>query len=387
MPGPLHGIKVFDMTVADVGSNASMTLALLGANVIKFEVPKATFGNDQPPPQNGVGVIWMVGHLLKRSAVLNFKDPRHRDAALSLAYEADLFVNNMRVGVADRLGFGYEALRERNPGLIYLYSSAWGTTGPMREERGHDALVQMFGGVASITGEEGGRPELLRYFGHLDRTTASYIVAAALTALYERRRTGKGRYIELSMLGSALAMQANRVGEYFGSGESPKPLGSAAAVTAPHQAFLCQDKKYLAVGVVNDAQWLNFCLAIDQPELAVNPRFATNPDRVERRRELAGLLQKIFLTKPLRWWELALTKHDVPNSRFLDSDALRTDPQALANGHVTELDTGRWGTIYAPDVPWEFSRTPVKIGPAPKPGEHTEDLLAHPSFERARELV
>src|SRR5580765_3872916 len=101
MTGPLQGVKVFDMTVADVGSNASMTLALLGANVIKFEVPKATFGNDQPPPQNGVGVIWMVGHLMKRSAVLNFKDPHHWEVARTLANEADIFVNNMRVGVAD----------------------------------------------------------------------------------------------------------------------------------------------------------------------------------------------------------------------------------------------------------------------------------------------
>jgi crotonobetainyl-CoA:carnitine CoA-transferase CaiB-like acyl-CoA transferase len=134
--------------------------------------------------------------------------------------------------------------------------------------------------------------------------------------------------------------------------------------------------------VVNDAQWLGCCLALDRPDLAVDPRFATNPARVCHRHELADILQEIFQTRPLRWWELALAKHGVPHSRFLDWYAFSNDPQARANGHVSELDTGRWGTLYAPGVPWKFSATPARIGPPPKPAEHTEALLAHPTFER-----
>lgn len=382
MPGPLHNVKVFDMTIAGVGPNASMMLAVLGANVIRFEVPGPDIGKAPPPLQHGLGVVWMTNQLGKRDAVLNFRDPRHKEVGEKLVAEADVFVNNMRPGVAERLGFGYDQVRRRNPGIVYLYSSAWGSRGPMASLGGVDPLIMAFSGFASVNGDEGGRPEMMRFSGHLDHVTSSYIASAALLGLYQRRRTGRGCYVELSMLGSALAMQSNRLAEYFATGQAPKPLGSAAAVNAPHQAFLCQDKLYLAVGVVNDQQWQALCQALGRPDLADDPRFATNPDRVERRCELATMLQEAFATKPARWWELRLARFGVPHSRFLDWSAFRYDAQARANGHVVELDTGRWGTLYVADAPWKFSRTPVHVSSPPGAGDHTAVLLARPTFER-----
>lgn len=383
MAGPLDGVKVFDMTIAGVGPNASMMLATLGANVIKFEVPGPNPGTTPLPAQNGLSTTWATNHLGKRNAILDFRNPQHQAAGQKLVAEADVFVNNMRPGVAERLGFGYDAVRERNPGIVYLYSSAWGSSGPMREFPGYDGVVMGFSGFASVNGDEGARPEMLRFSGHLDHVTSSYIATAALLGLYERRRTGQGRRIELSMLGCALATQTNRIAEYFATGEEPKPLGSAAAATAPNQAFLCQDRLYIAMAVVNDAQWQACCRALGRGDLAADARFTTNPDRVKHRGALASILQEHFAKKPVRWWELVLAKHGVPHGRFLDWNAFRYDAQARANGQVTELDTGRWGTMYVANAPWHFSRTPVAVSAPPGPGDDTAVLLRRPTFDRS----
>lgn len=382
MAGPLQNVKVFDMTIAGVGPNASMMLATLGADVIKFEVPGPDVGRTPPPLQHGLGVVWMTNQFGKRDAVLNFRDPRHKEVGDKLVAEADVFVNNMRPGVAERLGFSYEEVSRRNPGIVYLYSSAWGSTGPMRELGGHDTLVQAFGAFGSLNGSEGGQPELMRFSGHVDHVTSSYIATAALLGLYERKRTGRGRRIELSMLGSVLSAQANRITEYLNTGEVPRPLGHAAALNAPHQAFMCQDKLYLAVAAVDDGQWRRLCEAIGRPELVEDPRFATNPERVAHRHELSETLQETFCSKPARWWELRLAKFGVPHSRFLDWNQFRYDPQARANGQVMELDTGRWGMMYVADAPWRFSETEVHISPPPGAGDHTAALLARPTYDR-----
>lgn len=382
MAAPLEGVKVFDMTIAGVGPNASMMLGVLGANVIKFEVPGPDVAQNPLPRQHGVSTTWMTNHFNKRDAILDFRNPEHQAAGQALVAEADVFVNNMRPGVADRLGFGYEAVRAKNPGIVYLYSSAWGTEGPMKELPGYDGVVMGFSGFGSVNGDEGGRPEQMRFSGHLDHVTSSYIATAALLGLYERRRTGQGRRIELSMLGCALATQQNRIGEYFATGEPPVPLGSAAAVTAPNQAFLCQDKEYFTVATVNDAQWTRLCAALKRPDLLEDARFATNPDRVTHRAELAEILAAVFVTKPVRWWELQLERNNVPHGRINTWHAFINDPQARANGQVMDLETERWGTMYASDSPWRFSRTPVHVVSPPGPGDHTAAILKHPTFDR-----
>jgi crotonobetainyl-CoA:carnitine CoA-transferase CaiB-like acyl-CoA transferase len=164
--------------------------------------------------------------------------------------------------------------------------------------------------------------------------------------------------------------------EYFATGRQPGPLGSAAATTAPHQAFECEDHRYLAAGVERDEQWPGFCRALDLTELISDPRFATNPLRVEHRAELIPILVGRFKSKPAAWWTMRLTKERVPNGPLLRFDELRHHPQVLANGHLVEIDTPHWGRMHVDGLPWRFERTPAgPIRAGGTSGEHTAELL------------
>jgi crotonobetainyl-CoA:carnitine CoA-transferase CaiB-like acyl-CoA transferase len=217
---------------------------------------------------------------------------------------------------------------------------------------------------------------MFRHFAHLDLNTSTMIVEAVLQALLVRERTGKGQKVEIEMLAAALSLQTSRLAEYFATNEQPKPMGSAVATTVPHQAFLCEDQKYIAVGVVSEDQWPRFCQAVTLEELRDDPRFVTNPQRVENRAELIPLLEERFRTKPAAWWVIRLTKEQVPHSRILDFEALRHHPQVTQNHHLVDLDTPHWGTLSVDGVPWRFSATPAgPIRAGGLKGEHTEEVL------------
>ena len=226
----------------------------------------------------------------------------------------------MRPGAVERLGLGYDVVAKVNPRMIYVAASAYGRTGPMAQEAGIDPTVQSFCGWCSITGPENGRGEMFRHLAHLDLTTATTITQAVLQALIARERTGKGQRIEIEMLTAAMAMQTTRLAEYFATGVQPPPLGSAAATTAPHQAFECQDRKYIAIGVERDEQWPGFCRALKLDDLISDPRFSTNSSRVRNRAELAPILAERFKTKPAAWWTIRLNQEKVPNGPFLNFD-------------------------------------------------------------------
>jgi crotonobetainyl-CoA:carnitine CoA-transferase CaiB-like acyl-CoA transferase len=282
----------------------------------------------------------------------------------------------MRPGAVERLGLGHQVVATVNPRLIYVAASAWGRAGPMAGEAGIDPTVQAFCGWCSITGPEQGRGEMFRHLAHLDLTTASTITRAVLQALMARERTGRGQLIEIEMLTAAMALQTTRLAEYFATGRQPVPLGSAAATTVPHEAFACGDRRYLAIGVERDEQWPGFCRALHLSELISDPRFATNPLRVEHRAELIPILAQRFKSKPAAWWTIRLNKERVPNGPFLHFDELRDHPQVLANGHLVELETPHWDRMHVDGLPWRFERTPagpIQAGGAS--GEHGVALL------------
>jgi crotonobetainyl-CoA:carnitine CoA-transferase CaiB-like acyl-CoA transferase len=217
---------------------------------------------------------------------------------------------------------------------------------------------------------------MFRHLAHLDINTSSMIVEAVLQALLAREKTGKGQKIEIEMLAGALSLQTSRIAEYFATGAQPQPMGTATATTVPHQAFLCEDQKYIAVGVAQEDQWPRFCRAVKLEALATDPRFATNPLRVEHRAELIPLLEERFRTKPVAWWVIRLTKEQVPNSRIMDFEALRYHPQVLQNEQIVDLQTPHWGTLAVDGVPWKFSETPAgPIRPGGLKGEHTAEVL------------
>ena len=373
----LEGIRVFDLTIAAVGPWATKLLGALGADVIKVEAP----GGDRlshavPPMIKGNSVLYISANHNKRMIELDLKKEADRAIALKIIEKSDVFVQNMRPGAVERLGLGYNVIAKLNPRMIYVAASAYGRIGPMAGEAGIDPTVQSFCGWCGITGPEHGRGEMFRHLAHLDITTATTITQAVLQALIARERTGRGQLIEIEMLTAAMALQTTRLAEYFATGEQPAPLGSAAATTAPHQAFECEDHRYLAVGVERDEQWPGFCRALKLAELITDSRFATNPLRVTHRAELIAILAERFKTKPAAWWTIRLNKEKVPNGPFLTFEELRHHPQVLANGHIVEIDTPYWGRMYVDGVPWKFERTPAgPIRAGGKPGEHTADVL------------
>jgi crotonobetainyl-CoA:carnitine CoA-transferase CaiB-like acyl-CoA transferase len=376
MPGILDGIRIFDLSIAAVGPWAAKLLGELGADIIKVEAPEGELSHYIPPPIKGTAVLYISANFNKRHIVLDLKQEGDRAIALKIIEKSDVFIQNMRPGAVERLGLGYDTVSQVNPRIIYVSASAYGRTGPMAREAGVDPTVQAFSGWCSITGQPGSQGEMFRHLAHLDLNTSSMIVEAVLQALLARERTGKGQKIEIEMLSAALSLQTSRLAEYFATSQQPQPMGSAVATTVPHQAFLCEDQKYIAVGVVNEDQWPRFCRAVGLEKLSNDPRFATNPKRVEHRTELIPLLEERFRTKPVAWWTIRLTKEQVPNSRIMDFEALQYHPQVLQNQHIVDLSTPHWGTLTVDGLPWKFSKTPAgPIRPGGLKGEHTEEVL------------
>ncbi|MEX2446664.1 MAG: CoA transferase [Dehalococcoidia bacterium] len=375
MAKPLDGIRVFDLTLAGVGPWAGKLLGELGADVIHVESPQGRpFG--VPPMYGGVSILYVTANTNKRCVVLDLKDPKDRQAAYELLQSCDVFLENMRPGVVERLGLDYESVAKINPQLVYLSASGYGQTGPMVPRPGADPQLQAFSGWNSITGEEDGDLQFFRHFAHLDYNTSQYIVMSLLMALYARTRTGKGQKIEVAMLAAAMSLQSTRFAEFFATGKTPPRLGSATTSTAPHQAFLCQDQRYLTVGVVREEQWPALCSAIGRDDLAQDERFDTHRLRIEHRKALTAVLDEVFVTKPLRWWEINLTKAGVPHGRILSFHELRYHPQVVENDSMRLTPTDHWGPIYHEGAPWQFSKSDhIEWKSAPRIGEHTYEVL------------
>lgn len=253
---------------------------------------------------------------------------------------ADVMLSNWRTGVAEKFGFSQAAVVARNPDIVHLPANGWGEFGPMRDVGGTDPTVQAFCGWCSVTGEESGPWQAQRYMSTIDANSGLYIAAAVLTALVARKRVG-GQGVNLSMLEGAVSMQANRLSEYLAGGVTPAPLGSAYSVFVPSQAFRCLDQAYLAVAAETEGQWRRLGTALDRPELASDPRFLLNRDRVEHRRELTVELEAVFATKPAWFWSSSLNRARVPNSKFWSWDLIRHHPQMLENEHLVNVDTGK----------------------------------------------
>jgi len=377
MAKPLDGIRVFDITLAGVGPWGGKLLALLGADVIHVEAPgRVGELGGAAAALSSAGIIYVAANNNKRSVMLDLKDSKHREAAYRLLQTCDVFLENMRPGVMQRLGLDYETVSQVNPRIVYCSASGYGQTGHMVERPGADPQIQAFGGWTSVTGYPGEEGEFFRTFIHLDYNTSQYIAQSILMALFARERTGRGQKIEVAMLAAAMSLQSTRIAEFLATGQQPERLGSAASTTAPHEAFKCEDLRYLGVGVVQESQWPALCDAIGEPELARDARFTTNALRVEHRQELSAILAPVFASRPLRFWEIRLMKAGVPNGRFLSWNELRYHPQVLENEAMTVVDHPVHGPVYQDGAPWRFSKCDtLELRPSPQMGEHTEELF------------
>lgn len=378
MRGPLEGIRVFDLTLIMVGPWTTMNLGALGADVIHVERPdidRRSLGGGIPPYMDGTSIGHITWNMNKRQAFFDLKAEFDNEMARKLLSTCDVFVDNMRPGVADRLGLSYEALSEINPGIIYCTICGWGTSGPLADRTAADPQIQAFTGFAGNSGPEGGRAEVYRHFTQMDASTGNYATMAILMALLARQKTGKGQRIDLNMIEAGSAVQATKIGEYLATGEQPPLLGSAASTVAPSEAFLCDGGTYLGVQAATLKQWLGLCEALGLDDLAAEESYRTIAGRVAGRQAISARLAEVFATKAARWWQLKLAKAGVPNARIMQFEELIHHPQVTENHYIEPAETEAWGKVYATGLPWTFDRTPATVLPTSEAGKHTGEIL------------
>ncbi len=363
-----------DCGILGAGPHVGHLLGGLGADVLKIESPGGDSARWQPPTQRGMGAVYLCANVNKRDVTIDFKDPDGYKNALALSSTCDVFVQNFRGGVIERLGMGYDKLREINPRLVYCSISGFGQGGPLAKAGSADFVMQAFSGFARLNGAPGDQLEQVRFSGFIDITTCLMATQAILAALVERESSGEGQKIELSMVEAALEMQVTRVAEFLANRQNPRPRGSESPGLVPDKAFATMDREVF-VTVCNETQWQGFCRAIRLPDLAKDSRFATNQARVKQREELYGMLSPIFLSRPAIWWMRVFKRNGVPCGLAQHIEINRYHQQVRENGMILDLETPDWGRVLVSGVPWHFSKTPCQIRPAPRPGEATEEIL------------
>lgn len=388
--GPLFGIKVVDFSQAAAGPFCAQQLGDLGADVIKVEPPGGDMirGWDDAASA-GLGTYFMGINRSKRSIELNLKTEAGLDIAKRLCKGSDVLIENYRPGTMARLGLGFEDLRAENSRLVYVSISAFGETGPLRDEPGMDIILQAFAGIMGITGVEGGEP--VKVGAPIADLATAYVAAmATIAALYEREKSGSGQRVALSMLNAVVSLLSNHTTGHLWRGNTIERLGSAHPQLVPYQAFKTSDGHYLIVGILNERFWRKFCAAVDRVDLTDAEGFATNTERVRNRRAVLEVFETIMLSKSVEEWEDILARHDVPHTRVNSFAELFAHPQVDAAEIVTEIEHPELGSIPGIAQPARFERTPIKINyPPPSLGEHSEAILRELGFsdERVGELV
>jgi crotonobetainyl-CoA:carnitine CoA-transferase CaiB-like acyl-CoA transferase len=370
--GALSGIIVADFSRVLAGPLASQTLADLGADVIKIERPEG--GDDTRqwgPPFVEEGSTYYLGlNRGKRSLTLDLKDPADQQLAHELCRRADVIFESFRPGTMDRLGLGWEAVRQYNPRAIYTSISAFGSSDEGAALPGYDLLVQAMSGYMSITGAADG-PAMKPGTALIDLATGLYAATGTLAALQERERSGEGQHVEVALLDSALAMLLNVGSGFLNTGELPARTGNAHPSIAPYQTFPTATGD-LALAVGNDAIFTRFCDAIGQPEIATDSRFATNSERVVHRDALIAILSEIFADESAEIWTERLTAAGVPAGPVNDVAQAYEFADALGLEPIVELEGVR-----STRSPMRLSRTPaVPQSRPPRLGEHNDELRA-----------
>jgi len=377
--GPLSGLTVLDASRVLVGPFCTMQLGDLGADVIKVERPgTGDQTRDWHPPtygDSGESAYYLSINRNKRSIALDLGTEEGQAVFHDLAREADIVVENFRVGTMDEWGLGYEDLAAENPELVYCSLSGYGEWGPDRDRPAYDIIVQAEGGLMSITGVEDGPPVRVG-IAIADIGAGMYATQAILAALLERELgDGTGQKIDVSLLDGQAAWMTYMATNYFATGEPPGRMGSKHPTVAPYQAFETADG-YVVVAVASEHIWPRFCAAIGREDLAEDPRFGTNADRVRNREELDPLLAAEFEGYTTDRITSLLEDHDVPASRVRDMADVFDHEQVRARGMRAQVSHPTAGEIDLPGSPMHFSRTPTSIRqPPPRLGEHTRELL------------
>lgn len=381
---PLKGVRVIDCSRVLAGPYAAMVLGDLGADVIKVERPGR--GDDTrawgPPFAGGESAYYLSINRNKRSMTLNLKSPEGKAILKQLVAEADVLIENFKTGDFDRMGIGYEALREVNPGLIYCSITGYGTTGPYASKPGYDFMLQAEGGIMSITGPADGEPYKVGV-AIVDVTAGLYAANAIQAALRYKEKTGKGQKVEVSLFESQIAWLINVASAYLVSGEQPKRYGNAHPNIVPYETFPTADG-YIAAGAGNDAQFARFCKVLGLEDLPDDPRFKTNADRVNNRHVLIPLLRERFRTRKTDEWIAALEAASIPCAPINTLDRVFAHPQTRAREMLVEVEHPTIGQLKMVGLPYKLSGTPLGIyRHPPLLGEHTDEVLGELGYSPA----
>lgn len=382
MPGPLHGYRIVDLTSMISGPLATMILADQAADVIKVENPD---GGDHTRAannrRNGFSASFLNNNRNKRSLTLDLKDPKARDALLRLIATADVFVQNFRPGVAERMGLGETVLRTIKPTIIYVSISGFGETGPFAGKPVYDPLVQALSGLATIqAGSDSERPRLVRTIVP-DKLTAISASQAITAALLARERTGQGQHVRISMLEAVIAfLFASDMGSQTFVGDEFPQQEAASFIDLIYETATT----YISAAVQSNKEWLALTRALDRPEWLEDPRFKTPALRQRHINDRLIMTQAVLLTRPAAEWLERLTNEGVPCAPVLTRSEMIRDPQVLATGIVIETEHEAAGRLRQARPAARFSVTPASIrqgGPAL--GEHNDAILAELGYTAA----
>jgi crotonobetainyl-CoA:carnitine CoA-transferase CaiB-like acyl-CoA transferase len=373
MSGALEGIRVIELAQVLAGPFCAMNLADHGADVIKVEPLKGEDIRRVPPFVKDESGPFMMWNRNKRSIALDLKNPEDKATLLALLEDADVLLESFRPGVMARLGLGWEQLKERFPRLVMGSISGYGQTGPMATRGGFDVMAQGMSGLMSINGPKEGPPFRLP-IPICDLTAGLYITIGVLTALQARERTGRGQYVETSLLDAATALQMYEAVHYFTNGTNPPRLGQAHRGIAPYQVFPSADG-YVTIGAGQQHFYEAFCRLAEVPELISDPRFGSIADRVANNDALTALLEPATVRHTTAWWVEHLDGVGVPCGPVLNHEQLFNHPQVLARGMVADVTHARAGQLKTLGIPVKLSATPGSIRHgAPLLDQHGQEI-------------
>lgn len=375
---PLSGVRVLDLTSSLAGPTCTQILAALGAEVVKVERPGA--GDEArawgPEFREGGSVMFFAANAGKRSLALDVTATEGREVVLRLARGADVLVESLRPGTAERLGLGPDAVRAASPRLVYCSIGAFGRSGPLRHMPGYDPLMQAFAGIVSVTGEPD-RPGVRAGVSLVDIGTGVWAALGILAALHERSETGRGRVVDVSLLETALSLLPYQLAETLATGVPSGRHGTAFPLIAPYQVFASADGE-LMIAAANDRLFVALCEALELPGLAREPRFATNPQRVEHREDLVPVLAERLAGETSATWLDRLARAGVPAAPVQDVAQVAEHEQTRALGIVQELGGHR---AVAPPLSIDGERLALP-SPPPRLGEHSAGVLAEAGYSR-----